>query len=192
MEKERSAVQAMSRLMGRMAMLCVVLLTAVAVAACGEQDPGPRAAGLGTGPSDEQKKIEYQDAMERMRAEVENPSAPPLEQSIATANRNQLLDAARRWDQAVAIGKSVTPPKDIAAAHKDLVAAMEGLGRWNRQIAQAAPNKPNTKKVARRARKSPEAKQFQAAVEALEAAGYTTFVSATDDPMAEASAEAGP
>jgi hypothetical protein len=165
-------------------LLLVLLLVA---AGCGEKDPGPRGVGLNAGASEAQVRQDYEDSMERMREQVESPSAPPLDQSIATANRNQLLDAAKRWDQAVAIAKSVTPPEDAAAAHKDLVAAMEGLGDWNRRIAQAAPNKPATKKLARQARKSAESKQFQAAVSSLESAGYVTFVSVPDDPLAGAS-----
>lgn len=177
---------------------CVLLVAAAAVvgAGCGSGEPPqgsvPR---YNSGQSQDQLKAEYQQSMEQMRSQLDNPEAPPLDRSIATGDQPELEQAAMRWDTATALVASLTPPKDIVADHKRLVAAMKDLGDWNRKIAAAAPNKKRTQQIAKQAQNSAAATAFGAAVDRIEAKGYNVMTAgdpaASDDPLPGASDPVG-
>jgi hypothetical protein len=168
-----------------LAMALCVLLAGMGAAACGD-DQGPGGPGVDASTSDAQSKENYEQAMDQMRAQLENPQAPPPQMSINKGNRNQLLDLAQRWDAATATVKSITPPDDIKAEHADLVKAMEQLGNWNRRIAAAAPNKARTRKLGKQAKNSAASKAFGEAVRAIEAKGYHVMTAPEDDSLEDA------
>ncbi len=129
-----------------------------------------------------------------MRTALDDSAAPPVDDSIARANKQELTAAARRWDDATAIASSLQPPKKVAAAHRDMVAAMKELGTIHRQIAAAAPNKRRTKRLGKRAQTHPAAKRFADAVSRIEKAGFavlTVDAASSDDPLAGASSPEG-
>jgi len=151
----------------------MVVLPAVLAAGCGDGGSGgPYTGGSAGKVSQDQVKQDYAAGLDRMLTALEDPNAPPLEQSIQTANRQQLLNSAIRWDQALSTLEGVTPPKDARKSHDRLVAAMRSLSDWNRKIAGAAPNRSRTRSVARQALKSEGAREYAAATTELEQLGY--------------------
>lgn len=156
----------------RAASAVLALVVAAAVGAgCGDQGAAGSRGNLDR-PSKEQQRQDYVDSLGRMQAVIEDPNAEPFQRSIDRGKKRELLAAAARWDQATAVAEGAQPPRDVAGVHRDLVKAMRGLGDWNRRIAAAAPNRSRTRRIARQAQNSPEAKAFDAALSKLEAAGY--------------------
>lgn len=181
------------RLPTRAGLVAVLACAALIGAGCesGGEPPNSSVPRYGGGQSQEQLKIEYQQSMEQMRSQLENPDAPPLDRSIEIGDQQQLEQAAMRWDTATALAASIEPPKDIAADHKRLVAAMKALGDWNRKIAAAAPNKALTRKLGKQAQASAAATAFTEAVNRIEAKGYNVMTAPqgaeSDEPLPGAS-----
>jgi hypothetical protein len=171
MQTTRSADRGRGRRI--IALGALVLTGALVGAGCADEDPGP--SKLISQPSAEQQKNDYMEAFGAMQATIEDPSAPPVEQSINTGNRKELLNLARHWDDATAKAAAIQPPEEIAAEHNQLVKAMKGLGDWNRQIAAAAPNKAKVKATFKQAQKSEASKNYGAALEAMVAKDYQVF-----------------
>ena len=165
----------------------IVLLLAAAMvigSGCGgrEGSAGPYKGGLDKRADEQQVKSRYAESFGRMFATIEDAQAPPVQMSINTANRTQLISNAERWDKAIAVISAATPPKDAKAAHEQLVQSMEELSEWNRRIADAAPNRSQTKKLARQAKKSSSAKHFGEAVDKLTTLGYGP---SSDEPLSD-------
>lgn len=158
----RSALLVMSAIVG-----------SLALAGCGDSgSAGPYAGGRTSSLSAEQQKQDYAAALERMMVSMEDENAPPVERSIQTANRKELLANTLRWDQALATLEGADPPKDAKPAHDKLVQAMRDLSAWNQRIAKAAPNKARTRRIAKQALNSPAAASYGEALAQLEALGY--------------------
>lgn len=171
----------------------VVACAVLALAACGK-DPasidGLTSGGGGT-TSPEMLRQQYDEAMARVRSTMEDPKAPPFAESVAAGNKQQLLAAAVRWDDATAILAGTTAPKDIAADHKRLLAAMTELGDWNRKMAKAAPNVQQVKQLFRQAQSSAASRTFGEATAAIEAKGYHVQSDPNTTPLDSASSPAG-
>lgn len=177
--------------------VAVLALAGVAVG-CGESgSAGPYSGNAGelAKMTNEEKRAAYEQAMEQLRTRLDDPQAPPLERSIQLGQREELVSAAARWDEATVLASSVEPPDDIAVAHKDLVKAMQQLGDWNRRIAAATPNRKRVAALSRQAQASQAAKAFSSAVQRIEAKGYHVMTppsgDAGGDPFAEASQPTG-
>lgn len=168
----------------------LVLVAAMLLAACGQSDPGPGSVGLDQ-PSEASQKTAYQDTLDRMAESLEDPDAPPFDRSISIGDKQQLRLAAQRWDQAVSIVSSASPPEDAQSAHEQLVTAMRQLGEYNNAIAAAAPNKAKTKRAARKAQNSAAARSFNEALNRLATLGYDVLPAGGGDPMEGASPPAG-
>jgi hypothetical protein len=162
----------------------VLVAMCLALSGCGgnEGSAGPYKGGLDARQAEQDAKNEYAKTFGRMLATMEDPQAPPVEKSINMARRNDLIANARRWDAALAVIQSATPPKDAKAAHDQLVKAMTELSDWNQRIAAAAPSRAKTRRVAKQARNSAAAKQFAEAVVKLEQLGY----GGSEQPLDEA------
>ncbi len=171
----------------------VVACAVLALAACGK-DPasidGLTSGGGGT-TSPEMQRQSYDEAMARVRSAIEDPKAPPFEASVAAGNKQQLLAAAVRWDDATAIVAGTTPPKEIATDHKRLLDAMTELGNWNRKMAKAAPNVSQVKALFRQAQASDASRAFGEATAAIEAKGYHVQSDPNASPLDSASSPAG-
>ena len=173
-----------------------VLLALVAVlllAGCGEEDPGalgPR--GLDGGLSPEGQRQEYRDGVERALGQLGAATqGATFAKAVDGGNRRQLQAAALAWQQGGQQLKGLNPPEDAVEGHKALIAAVEALDAWNQRIVRAAPNKAQTKKLARQAQTSPASQQFEAAVCMLVDAGYEVIDPGACTPLADAGGPVG-
>ena len=164
-----------SRLLAMLLMVAAAALVSSGCAATnGGEPPDVGNGGLGSVEKDKQQnaKLAYEDSMERMILALDDEEGPPLDQSISAGDKQALTLAAQRWDAAVNLAAGTKPPKDITKEHANLVKAMKDLSKWNHRIANAAPNKARTKRAAKQAQKSKAAKDYGAAIAALQAKDY--------------------
>jgi hypothetical protein len=178
----------LTRVRRAVAVIFTVVVVALGLAGCGTDPASVGGGGLGPAmESPEMQKQRYNEAMAQVRGTIEDPQAPPIDRSVATGNRKQLLAMAMRWDEATAIVKSVTPPANITAEHANLAKAMTELGDWNRRIAKVAPNRSATKRTFRQAQASDASRRFGEAVRAIEAKGYAVMSDPEAGPLDSAS-----
>ncbi len=160
------------------------MLLALSFGGCGgrgNENAGPSKL---LGNSQDAQKESYQKSLDQAMTQMESQSGPTIEESIASANRKQLEAMAKRWDSATASLVAATPPDDINKQHAALVKSMEELGKWNWKIAQAAPDKQATKKVANQALNSKAAANYSDALNQIKSAGYDIGDgSAEEDPL---------
>jgi hypothetical protein len=172
----------------------MLLVTALTFAAtgCGEQDPGvigPR--GLDAGLTAEGKKQAYADSVGSALQQLGTSQGPTYGRAVEAGNKRQLQVAALAWKQGLQQLKQANPPKDAAAAHEDLVAAVSELSSWNARITAAAPNKAQTKRLAKQASTGSASQQFEAAVCQLVEAGYEIIDPGACTPLANAEGPLG-
>lgn len=158
------------------------------LAGCGEADPGVLGpAGINGGVSPEQQSQDYTDGVSRALGQLGSATQnPSFAKAVDGGNRRQLQAAALAWRQGGEELKQLDPPKDAVEGHKALIAAVEALDAWNQRIVAAAPNKAQTKKLARQAQTSPASQQFEAAVCQLVEAGYEVVDPGVCTPLANA------
>ena len=80
---------------------------------------------------------------------------PQWGRAIQGGNKRQLQVAAIGWQEGVETLRSLNPPKDATGPHRRLVAATQGLAKWNTRLVAAAPDKKRVAAVARQAQNSP-------------------------------------
>jgi hypothetical protein len=185
---------------GRSALLLALALCLAAVlGGCGAKDANGPGPGYGSDTSSSSTaagdaKQAYLNAMAGVQQQMEDQSAPPVTQSIQLGNRQQLINAAGRWDAGIAAIAAIHPPPDIAALHAQLLAAMRILGTWNHRIAAAAPNKRRTEALYKQANASAASHQYGAAIAGLKAKGYDILAAGTggSDGTGGAGGAAGP
>lgn len=169
-----------------------VLVAALLVTGCGESDPGSIGPmGVDGGLSNEGQRQEYIDGVGRALQQLGSSQGDGFSKAIDSGNTRQLQAAAIAWDQGGEQLQGLDPPKDAAAAHTQLVKAVEALSTWNQRIAKAAPNKALTRKLGKQASASPASKQFEAAVCGIVDAGYEVIDPAACSPLTNADGPAG-
>ncbi|MCW2955380.1 MAG: hypothetical protein JWO69_249 [Thermoleophilia bacterium] len=167
-----------------------LLAAAMLLAGCGETDPGAIGpTGVDGLLSPEGQKQEYLDGVGGALTQLSSAQGEQFGSAVDTANRKQLQVAALAWRQGGEQLKSLSAPKDAVEEHQALVTAIEGLDTWNKRIAAAAPNKAQTRKLARQASNSPASKQYGAALCGLVQAGYEVVDPAACDSTPLESAE---
>lgn len=173
--------------------LLTIAAIAVVAAGCGEGDPGALGpSGVDGGLSPEGQRQEYIDGVSRALGQLGSATqGPGFARAVDAGNQRQLQAAALAWRQGGEQLKGLNPPKDAVEAHTALIRAVEGLDAWNQRIVRAAPNKANTKKLARQASASPASRQFEAAVCQLVDAGYEVIDPGACTPLANASGPVG-
>lgn len=188
MERYRRDVRA-ARAVAKLLTVASFVLVA---SSCGGEPPdsGGNRLDPNTG-SPEMQHERYDQEMVRVRALVEDPDAPPIDRSVNQGARRELLAMALRWDRATATVKSIDPPKDIAKDHAKLVRAMENLGKWNRRIAAAAPDRAQTRRLFKQARASADSTAFGEAVRAIEKRGYHVMTEPEASPLDGAGSPGG-
>jgi hypothetical protein len=153
--------------------LVLLAMATMVLAACGGSDPNALGPGVGGELSAEGQRQEYVDGVSRAMSQLGSATqGPAFAKAVDTGNKRQLQVAALAWRQGMQQLKSLAPPADAAAGHKNLVAAVQALDTWNQRIVTAAPNKRRTMALATQAGSSPASKQFEAAVCELVDAGY--------------------
>ena len=173
--------------------LLAIAAAALLAAGCGEGDPGALGpSGVDGGLSPEGQRQDYIDGVSRALGQLGAATqGETFARAVDGGNRRQLQAAALAWRQGGEQLKQLSPPKDAVQAHTNLVRAVEGLDAWNQRIIRAAPNKANTKKVARQAAASPASQQFEAAVCQLVDAGYEVIDPGACTPLADAEGPVG-
>lgn len=167
--------------------LIIMVAAAIVLSGCGEKDPGALGpSGVGGGLSQEGKAEEYTDGVGRALQQLGSSQGESFGKAIESGNSRQLQAANIAWNQGLEQLRQIDPPKEALGAHKQLVASVEALAKWNERIAKAAPNKALTRKLGRQASASPASKQFEAAVCAVVDAGYEVIDSGACTPLANA------
>jgi hypothetical protein len=169
--------------------ILIAIAAAMLLAGCGESDPGAIGpSGVDGGVSPEQQSQDYTDGVSRALAQLGSATqGPAFAKAVDTGSERQLQASALAWRQGGEQLKQLDPPKDAIEGHKALIAAVEALDAWNQRIVAAAPNKAQTKKLARQAQASPASRQFEAAVCQLVDAGYEVVDPGACTPLANAS-----
>lgn len=114
---------------------------------------------------------DYQRVLDRVSNIVEGDhqdGGSPIE----SADPSGLTAFAKDWRTAIELLTSVTPPKDAASAHADLVEAMKRLAPFNDKMAAAAPDKDAVTAALDEGNADPASDEFHQAQCTLRAAGY--------------------
>lgn len=162
--------------------LALVLMASLALAACGDGEPGSSGGSL-TPSEKAAAKQAYERSMGQVAGTLDDGTTPPFQFLIDKGIRKGLLEAAQNWDKATTLAAGISPPADIIDEHRDLVAAMRKLSAWNLKIAKAAPNVKRTKVAAAQAMNSQASKDFKAAIDAIQAKGYQVMGTGEASPL---------
>lgn len=156
-------------------LIALLMATALVSTGCSRGEPSDPNSLFGeSGVSADQAKQDYAEGMDQVQQVLNAPDEPPLGQIVAGGKKQALNAYALRWDQATKMASQISPPKDVAAEHRQLVAAMTQIGKYNHQIAAAAPKIGKVKRLAKNAQNSAASKQFGAALDAISRKGYLT------------------
>ena len=156
---------------------------------CSNGDPGalgPNSVDGGLSP--EGQKQEYVDGVSRALAQLGKAQDDSFGKAVDTGNRKGLQAAALDWKQGGQQLKQLNPPKDAADAHAKLIAAVDQLAVWNARLVAAAPNKAQTRKIAKQAAMSAPSAAYGDAVCALLDKGYSVVESSACTPLSDAGA----
>ena len=171
----------------RVAAVAIVLLTG-----CGESDPGALGpSGVDGSLSPEGQKQVYVDGVSRALDQLGSTQGAGFAKAVDGGNKQLLQTAALAWRQGGDQLKSLDPPKGAADEHQALIKAVDALDTWNKRLVAAAPNKASTRKIAKAASNSPASRQFEAAVCALNDAGYEVVDPGACTPLSNAAGPVG-
>jgi hypothetical protein len=159
------------------------------LAGCSNGDPGALGPNsVDGGLSTEGQKQEYVDGVSRALNQLGKAQDDSFGKAVEDGSKKGLQAAALDWRQGGQQLKQLNPPKDAAAAHAKLISAVDQLAVWNARLVAAAPNKAQTRKLAKQASISEPSTAYGDAVCELLDKGYSVVESSACTPLSDAGA----